>query len=303
MKKQWNEIVIETPYENFENLENFLYSKDIFSFEIIDPREQDILKKDDKSWDFVDENLFKGAFDGITIKIYDDKNSEDYFKDLKTEIETKNLGNCKLNTIDDEDWKNNWKDFYHIMKIGRLIVKPSWEDVRPESNEVVLNLDPGMAFGTGSHETTYMCLENIEKYLKKGDKVLDIGCGSGILSIASKLLGAKTVIGTDIDEDAIEISSENAEKNNAKIKFLKSDNLKEIKVEADLIVSNIVAEILIDLLGEFKSHLKNNGILILSGIIAEKKDLVYENLLKNNFEIVEIKEKNEWVSFVARKYA
>lgn len=297
MKDKWVELVLETEYDNWEKLENYLYFNDIYSFELIDPR---IENNNAGRWDYIEEDIFKDKFNGITVKIYDVENELERYLDLLKDIEDKDLAKGKINFIDDQDWKNNWKDFYEVSEIGEsIVIKPTWEDYENE-DKIIIELDPGMAFGTGGHETTKMCLELLEKYLEPGDKVLDIGCGSGILSIAAKLLGAKEVIGGDFDNQCVEISKENAKLNNVNVEFRFTDLFSGIEESGDLIISNIVAEILVELLDEIDEHISKDGILILSGIIKEKIDMVKESLIKNNFEILEVKEMNEWIAIAAR---
>lgn len=297
MKDKWVELILETEYENWETLENYLYFNDIYSFEIIDPR----IENDNAGrWDYIEKDIFKDNFDGVTVKIYADESELEKYSNLLKDIVNKKLARGKINLIDDQDWKNNWKDFYKVSEIGeKIVIKPTWEDYTNDE-KIIIELDPGMAFGTGGHETTKMCLELLEKYLRPGDRVLDIGCGSGILSIAAKLLGAEEVIGGDFDNQCVKISKENAELNNVNVEFRFTDLFSGIEESGDLIISNIVAEILVKLLDEIDEHISKNGILILSGIIKDKVDIVKESLVKNKFEIMEIKELNEWVAIAAR---
>lgn len=297
MTDKWIELIIYCEYENWEELENFLYSNDLYTFEIIDPR---IENNNEGRWDYIEEDIFKDQFDGVTIKLYGDLDKLDFYKNIQNTIEEKNLGKTNINIIDDQDWKNNWKDFYEVSEIGNsIVIKPTWEDY-DNKEKIIIELDPGMAFGTGGHETTKMCLEFIEKYLKKGDKVLDIGCGSGILSIAAKKLGADSVIGTDFDKKAVEISNENKNLNNVDVEFRYSDLFSNLEESGDLIISNIVAEVLVKLLDDIHNHINKNGIMILSGIISEKSNIIEEKLEEENFQILEKKEDDEWVAIVAR---
>ncbi len=295
---KWTELIITTEYDDWEVLEQELYTKEFYSFELIDPRIEKVENRKGR-WDFFDKEVFKEVYDGITVKLYGDSDSD--FKDLIEVINEKNLGKVTLREIDDEDWKNNWKSFYSTMEIGdKFTIKPTWEEYDNIDNRFVLELDPGMAFGTGGHETTKMCLEHLEKYLIPGNSVLDIGSGSGILAIASKLLGAGSVIGTDLEEQTVEIAKENAKLNCVDVEFRISDLFSNIDEKADLIVANIVAEVLVLLLNDIENYLNPGGYFISSGIIEERCHLVENALIDNNFEIIDKSIENEWVSLVGR---
>lgn len=302
MTEKWNELIIKTEYEKWQDLENFLYSNDIYSFELIDPRMENI-KNEEGRWDFIDEDIFKNQHEGITVKLYtsNDQTEIDLIT-LKKDIESQNLGKSEIYLIDDKDWKNNWKSFYETQEIGgKLVIKPTWEEYENKDNRHIIKLDPGMAFGTGGHETTRMCLEKLEKYIKINDTVLDIGCGSGILSIASKFLGAKKVIGTDLDPKAIEISKENAKLNDVSVDFLVSNLFENINESGNLIIANIIAEIVVLLIEDLDKYLFEDGYFICSGIISEKSHLVEDALELKGYKILEKSIDNEWVCIVARR--
>ncbi|MDO5725296.1 MAG: 50S ribosomal protein L11 methyltransferase [Tissierellia bacterium] len=298
----WFEIIIEFSPEYKTEMENFLIESGIESFEIIDINAYEDLKPNPKDWNYIDEELLNKNNDNITIKVYfqDDEiiKKDEFLKKLKT----KDFLNIEINNIDSEDWENNWKDFFETEKIGKnIIIKPSWEEYTPKAKEIIVELDPGMAFGTGGHETTSMCIELLENYLKKGDTLYDVGCGSGIISIVAKKLGAKSVLGTDLDSDAIKISRENAKINGVECNFEIGDLLKSQDEKRDIVVANIFAEILIELINDLDRVLLPNGYFICSGIIETKKDMVEEKLRDSNFEILDIKKQNEWVVIGARK--
>lgn len=300
MENKWNELIIKTEYDEFPKLESYLYENEIYSFEIIDPRIENIDNREGR-WDFIEDDIFKSEFDGITVKIYSSSEDKDTLKNYKSEIDSLNLGITELNLIDDEDWKNNWKNFYKVQEIGEnLVIVPEWEDYENKDNRITLNLNPKMAFGTGGHETTRMCLIAIEKYLKNGDDLFDLGCGSGILSIAAKKLGAAKVDGADYDEKAVEISKENAEIENVDIRFFHSDLFSSVDSKYQIIVANIVAEILVKVVDELDNYLCKDGIFICSGIIEEKSNLVKNALEEKGYEILEKNSENEWVCIVAR---
>ncbi|MCI5915514.1 MAG: 50S ribosomal protein L11 methyltransferase [Christensenella sp.] len=213
---------------------------------------------------------------------------------------------------DDEDWANNWKAYYKPLKIGsRLLVRPSWESLADAEGRTVLSLDPGMAFGTGSHHTTRMCLEYLEKIIKNGDALLDLGCGSGILSIAGVLLGAKTALAVDIDPIAEKIAYENAELNGVgrdRYEVRIGDVLTDAALRTGLaarqyevITANIVASVIIALLPVVPPLLKTGGAFITSGIIRERLDEVKDAIVSNGLTVVETNINEEWCAILARK--
>ncbi len=213
---------------------------------------------------------------------------------------------------DDEEWLHNWKKYFKQFTVGEILIKPSWEELQPEDREkLLIQIDPGVAFGTGMHETTQLCIRAIQKYLHKGDHVLDLGCGSGILSIAALKLGAAHARGTDLDPCAITATNENMEVNGLNTdqyeviqgNVITDEELcKTLKYEDyDLVVANILAEILEGITPVAMKMLKKGGLYITSGIIEEREDFVREFLLKAGFEILEVNKQRDWVSFVAKR--
>ena len=185
----------------------------------------------------------------------------------------------------------------------KLLIKPSWEDLGEEfQDRLIVEIDPGMAFGTGTHETTYMCLEALEKYVKDDDVVFDVGCGSGILGIAAAKLGAKEIVAVDLDEKCVETSIENAKLNGVDdtMEVHLGNLLDVVDGTANIIVSNIIAEIITGLVFDLREHLVPNGIFIASGIIEEKIQMVVDELERNEFEILDIKKKNGWSLIIGR---
>lgn len=220
-------------------------------------------------------------------------------------------GTLQFSDTDDKDWLNNWKEFFKPFRVADdIIIKPTWEEL-PEHKEedLVIEIDPGIAFGTGAHETTKLCILGLRKYITSDTQLLDVGCGSGILSIIGLKLGAKHALGTDIDEHALEATKENIVVNHiAEEQFhLLAGNIiseKEIQQKVgmkkyDVVVANILADIIIPLSGEIMQHMKEDGVFISSGILNTKADEVQDALLKNGFKIIEKNEMGDWVSFVA----
>lgn len=203
---------------------------------------------------------------------------------------------------EEEDWLNNWRQYFHPTPIGeKLLIRPTWRDNYDPGERIVLNIDPGLAFGTGNHETTRLCLETLEKYINGGEKMLDVGCGSGILAIAGLLLGAKEALGVDIDQMAVKTAEENAQINGVADRFnVVCGNLTDkVSGKYDVIAANIVADAIIMLSSGVKNFMDENTVYIMSGIIDTRRDDVV-NAIKNDFEIVEEITDNGWVCLVTK---
>lgn len=294
------EMTINTSKDKKDIIEGILFDYGIYTTEEISSDIVDELDQDEKDWDFIDYPLLNSKEGVFALRVYPE-NMEDA-NNLKAELNEKNLGQCLIEEKDDEDWANNWKKYYKPLEIGeKLAIVPEWE-AYDNDKRIVIKINPGMAFGTGTHESTYMCLELLERYVNKDDEIFDIGCGSGILAIAALKLGAKRALAVDIDDKCIDASHENADLNNLEDKMdIKKGNLLDVvKGRADLIVSNIIAEIIVDEIKNLKNHMDMGGIFITSGIIKERRQMVIDALKENGFEIIDELEKNNWVAIVGR---
>lgn len=294
------EMTINTSKDKKDIIEGILFDYGIYTTEEISSDIVDELDQDEKDWDFIDYPLLNSKEGVFALRVYPE-NMEDA-NNLKAELNEKNLGQCLIEEKDDEDWANNWKRYYKPLEIGeKLAIVPEWE-AYDNDKRIVIKINPGMAFGTGTHESTYMCLELLERYVKKDDEIFDIGCGSGILAIAALKLGAKRALAVDIDDKCIDASHENADLNNLEDKMdIKKGNLLDVvKGRADLIVSNIIAEIIVDEIKNLKNHMDKGGIFITSGIIKERRQMVIDALKENGFKIIDELEKNNWVAIVGR---
>ena len=280
----------------------------------------DILeKKNPYDWDYIDESLMSRPDREPTLSVWLDDTAEnrqtvqdikvDILK-LKAEEQYQTFGAdadfgrlyVETETVDDEDWKDNWKEFFKPARItDRIVVKPSWEEYDAKAEELVLEIDPGTAFGTGTHETTSLCMKLLEKYA--ADRVIDVGCGSGILSVAAALLGCRYVLGTEIDANAVQIARQNVALNGAgsQVKILAADLLQGIPYKADVIVANLMHDLVMRLAPDAFLHLDEGGIFISSGILLEKRDQVAEAVRAAGFEILEIPEDGEWCAIAAKK--
>ncbi len=319
----WTKLTIDTTVEAVDILSAFL---DDLGVEGIMIEDNVPLTEEEKNAMFVDIPLIEGEDDG-TAKVscfIDDSFSLDTLKaDIVAELtrleEFIPVGskNISLSNTEDKDWINNWKQFFKPFRLyDNIVIKPTWETL-DEVNEgdMVVEIDPGIAFGTGSHETTKLCIGQLKKYLKAGDTVFDVGSGSGILSIISVMLGAGFVHGMDIDEVAVRASIENREVNHMTEEQLvltcgnllagdEATSKMALDVNGgkkyDIVVANILADVIIPLSGVVRPFLKEDGCFITSGIIDMKEEAVKEALIQNGFEIIDIVHMNDWVSIIAK---
>jgi ribosomal protein L11 methyltransferase len=310
MNGVWVEVKIVTKSEAVEPVSGIFYGLDVKGVAIEDPN--DILQREQGplTWDFADIDILEYGDKAAVVKGY--FSIEDNVDELKNYIEEKleelramdiDIGEGKIvvQKVREEDWANNWKKYYKPTKIGdRIIIKPIWEEYSINADEIIVELDPGMAFGTGTHETTRMCVLALEKYTTSNSEVFDIGTGSGILAITAAKLGAKHVVGVDLDPVAVDSAKENVAFNNIEnIEILEGNLMDVVKGKADVIVANIIAEIIVVLIDDVKESLVPGGYFISSGIIRERNELVVEKLLESGFEITEVNQDGEWMCIVA----
>lgn len=210
-----------------------------------------------------------------------------------------------IRTVAEESWEHAWKAYYKPVRVShRLTVKPQWEVYEPISEEeLVIEIDPGMAFGTGTHPTTRLCMNLMEKWLRQGDQVIDVGCGSGILSIAAAKLGADKVLALDLDPVAVENAASNVALNHMEeqVTLRQGDLLKEVPNRYDLVLSNILAEIIVQFTDDLPGVLKSEGILIASGIIADKEEMVKRSLSEVGFTVADRLQEEDWIALVAKR--
>lgn len=305
------EVSIKTNSESVEIVTALLSELFTGGFVIEDKADFDSFLKDTEIyWDYVDEDL-KKQMETVetTVTFYPAENEqgENTFKEAVKILERlkKEGGHGSLEItkklVSEEDWANNWKQYFKPFKVGnRLLVKPSWETDENEENRVILEIDPKSSFGTGQHETTFLCLSYLDSVIKGGENVLDMGCGSGILSVAALLLGAEKTLSIDIDENAVTTTRENALLNGVgdKVFALSGNSLegelnKRVKAEKyDVICANIVADVIIAFLPLFNEVLNHEGTLLLSGIIEERLEDVLSEA--KDFKTLEIIKKNGW---------
>ncbi len=311
MDGTWIEVRVITKSEALEPISGIFYSLDCKGVAIEDP--EDILGREQGplTWDFADINVLEHKGKVAVVKAYfaEEDNIEDvleYVNERLRELKEMglDLGEAKVEheKMHEEDWANTWKQYYKPTKVGeKIVVKPIWEEYEAKDGELVVDLDPGMAFGTGTHETTRMCIQSLEKYVKEDSTVFDVGCGSGILAIAAAKLGAKLAVGVDLDPVAVESSIENVGYNKLKnIEILHGNLVEVIDGKADIVVANILAEIICILTDDVKRVLKDGGVFITSGIIHDRVDMVCEKLEATGFEVMEKNRDGEWNCIVAK---
>ena len=311
MDGTWIEVRVITKSEALEPVSGIFYSLDCKGVAIEDP--EDILGREQGplTWDFADINVLehKGKFAVVKAYFAEEDNIEEilgYVIEKLVELKEMgiDLGEAKVEheKMYEEDWANTWKQYYKPSKVGeKIVVKPIWEEYEQKEGELVVNLDPGMAFGTGTHETTRMCIQALEKYVKEESTVFDVGCGSGILAIAAAKLGAKLAVGVDLDPVAVESSIENVGYNNLnKIEILHGNLVEVIDGKSDIVVANILAEIICILTDDVKRVMKDGGVFITSGIIHDRVDMVCEKLEATGFEVIEKNRDGEWNCIVAK---
>lgn len=317
------EIDIETTSAGIEAVVSALLAIGITDTVVEDPRDiEDLMdKKQTYDWDYLDDEVIAKLQDAPKVTVYLEDNEENRrqiqavqtaMEELSKGVRRGDFGDAadfgSLRVVssfdDDSEWKDKWKEYFKPSRIANtIVVKPTWEEYSRKEGELVIEIDPGMAFGTGTHETTSLCVQMLEAYQKKGDKVLDVGCGSGILSIAAALLGAGDVLGVDIDPVAVEVARENIALNQVDTvcRAAYGDLTKGIDYRADIVVANLMADLVMMLAADVAEHMTEEGLFISSGILVEKEELVAGCLRSKGFSIVEIREDGGWCCIVAKK--
>lgn len=310
------EIKIYTTQEGIDPLTCILMDMGIAGFAIEDARDfQDLMnKKNSYDWDYIDESLMALEHLPTSVAFYMEETEEsekiltllgEKLKEMKSD-ESIDYGSLSIvrQSVEESQWKDNWKEYFKPAKITeRIVIKPSWEEYCPSADELVIEIDPGMAFGTGTHPTTSLCVKLLERYIEPDrNTVLDVGCGSGILAIASALLGAKAVLAVDIDPIAVEVSKENVERNHLseKIRVMEGDLTKGLNEKADIVAANLMADLVMMLARDVAGHLRGKSIFISSGILIEKQEQVVSSIEECGFHILDIMEEGEWCAIAAQ---
>lgn len=317
----WIKVTIYTSPNGIEPVCDMLYDMGITGTQIEDESEfNEFLEENKQFWDYVDDELVEQKKGETRVIIYleDNESFSDTVSGIKSSLSVLKEKNDDLGRLDiwyenlkSEDWENNWKKYFKPTEIGnKILIMPQWYEDKPDTDRTVFTVNPGMTFGSGTHHSTKLCIEHLENYISGGEKVLDIGCGSGILSIISLLLGADSALALDVDENCIHTAYENLEMNGLEREkytvlagnILSDDNLKNeiAKEKYDVVLANIVADVIIALSEYAHIFLKENGVFIVSGIIEERKNDVLSAIEKSKFTVADIKEKGGWVSIVCK---
>ena len=316
----WTEIKIYTTTDGIEPLTIELLKLGISGFVIEDAEDfREFIENKNGQWDYIDDELLKLADAETNVTVYLPVNLQGadtlsalkaMLVELKQRDEENKYGRlvAELSGIREEDWANNWKQYFKPFKVGeKLYIKPSWEEASDCEGRVILEIDPASSFGTGQHHTTRLCLEMLEGLIKPEARVLDLGCGSGILSIAAALLGASEVCAVDIAENAAVTAAENAEKNGVSLRTFCGNILTDAELTAkigggyDLICANIVADVLIAMADMFAGFLKPDGKLIISGIISERADEVVGVVTAASFKTITRSEREGWTAVLLER--
>ncbi len=315
---KWNKFRLETTTEAEDIVISMFYDLGVEGAQIEDKVPLTDLDKEQMFVDILPETEPDDGIAYLSFYLDVDEDKEKILSDIRRELEEMSVyinvgtGNIEESQTEDVDWVNNWKKYFHQFYVDDVLIIPSWEEVKPEdSDKMVIHIDPGTAFGTGMHETTQLCIRQIRKHVTPETKILDVGCGSGILGMLALKFGAKYSVGTDLDPCAIDATHENMEVNGiAKDQYeIMIGNIiddKEIQDKVgyecyDIVAANILAPVLVELTPVIVNQMKKGGIYITSGIIDDKEEMVVEAVKKAGLEVLEVTYQGEWVSVTARK--
>ena len=317
---EWLELKIDTSPSGLDAVTELLEQQGVTGVMIDDEADfKEFLEHNRQYWDYVDEARLQEKTGVSRVTFYLERNEAALDVIARVRMAMSDLKKARpecgplLLTIDnvaDADWENNWKRFYKPMEIGeRLLVVPQWEEAKRDHGRVKLVLNPGLTFGTGSHATTRLCLQALDKYIRGGEKILDLGCGSGILSIAALVLGAKEAFACDIDEKCVDVAYENAALNGVgrdRYTVRWGDVLTDKTLQAefgggyDMVVANIVADVIMGLSDKVRPFLKEGGLFLCSGIIDDRAEEVFTKLRADGWTVIEQHDSEGWYSFLCR---
>ena len=307
---QWAEVSVDTAHEAMDLVSEILQELGAAGVVIEDPA---LLNEYIRSglWDYTDLKESEET-EVVRVKAYWalDEELEGKLQTLAARLDgltahgiDKGAGAVSWKAVADEDWAETWKEFFHTEKIGaRTVIKPTWEEYEAKAGEIVVELDPGAAFGTGQHATTSLCIRALEELVRPGMTVFDVGTGSGVLAIVAAKLGAKRVEAVDFDPVAVRVARENVRQNGAEdvVHTERSDLLKSVEGEADLIIANIIADIIVRLFGEVKGSLAAGGTMLLSGIIEDRLADVVEAAGRHGFSVEKIEQEKGWAAVIVK---
>ena len=306
---QWTEVSLQTTHEQADTIADILYSAGAQGVAMEDPLLINQLRSSG-TWELCDIPEQQNT-EVVTVTAYypDDDKLQERLAFIEREVKAVEERICVkcvfrnplFRTLCEQDWANEWKQYFHVTHIGkRLVIRPSWEKYDAKPEDLVIEIDPGMAFGTGTHHTTSMCMETLEDIITPEAEVFDVGCGSGILAIAAAKLGAKNIVAVDIDANAVRIAKENIANNGLgdAITVKEGDLLHGTEGKADVIIANIIADIIIMLLPDVAKKLKATGRFLASGIIEEREDDIRKAAAANGIKVLSVKHKGGWVAML-----
>lgn len=307
----WFEIKVKTTSMAVDAVTNILYESGAEGIVVEDPNDPIFSEGYEGDWDYFDRDELTFEFEGALVKSYiEGEPGENLASELKSRVQglkafglDPGLAEVEITKIQESDWANEWKKYYHPVRIGEhIVIKPSWETYDADPLDSVIELDPGGAFGSGTHETTSMCAEMLEKVVTPGCTVYDIGCGSGILAIIAAKLGARKVVAADLDPAAVGVTRENVALNGvaSMVEVREGDLMRVVNTPADVVVTNIIADVVAGLAAEMKPFLKADSVWISSGIIDKKLPVVLEAMAKYHYDVIELREKGEWRALMVR---
>ena len=303
----YTEVTVSTTTQGAELVSDIFLRLGAAGTQILDRADLPDPAKPTANWELMDQSVIDAMPEDVQVKAWFDESSlQKVLSSLREQLSLlkgEGMGtlNVTMQGVREEDWAENWKQYYKPFRIGeRMVVKPTWEPWDKREGDLIIEIDPGMAFGTGTHETTAMCVSMIEQYYR-GGTLLDVGTGSGILAIAAARLGAQNVVAVDIDPDAVRVARENVEHNglSACIDVRKGDLIQGLSQTFDFAVANILAPVICMLAAPLKKHLNPGGVFVCSGIIAEAEEEVRQALLAAGYVIDETRKKGDWVAFSA----
>ncbi len=312
---EYLEFTVSTVTAGSEIVSERLMAHGVVGTQIIDRADVPDPAKPNGYWELIDQSLIDAMPEDVQVKAWLEKNDtlgervaaiKADLASLPSQYPDLPLGTLEISVADvaESDWAEEWKKYYKPFRAGKhLIVKPTWESYEPQEGDKIMEIDPGMAFGTGTHETTSMCMSLLEKYVAAGDRVIDVGTGSGILAMGAALLGANRVLAIDIDPTAVKVARENVAHNHLEntIDVVEGNLLDRVHETCDVCVANIIADVICMMSAPLRAHIRDNGTFICSGIIRERAEDVTNALNEAGYTILERTEKGEWVAFAARK--
>lgn len=312
---EWMEYTVLTTTEASDLISQILMDAGSAGTMIEDKNDVAANQRPEGQWDIIDEEIARRIGDDVRVTGY--FQMDEALKDRLAGIETElrrvqnldlgmNLGKMEVITagFEEENWAENWKKSYKPFRLGKhIVIKPGWEAYEAQPEDHIIEIDPGMAFGTGTHETTGMCVELIEKYVKPGYRVIDIGTGTGILAIAAAHMGAKPVLATDLDAVAVRVAAENVKINGFEdaISCRCGDLLDAVNEVGDVVIANIIADVITMLAAPVRSHIAEDGMFICSGIANDRREEVLEALKAADYEVLDVLSKGEWTAIASRR--